>query len=144
MNDEARETLTLISEILEGLGTRVPVELLYRFLEDSPDEERHLSIEDLNEGLRNYLQEYICRDISTNTRVVKLGNIFLPLQAITKWTLEEKYSYLNNCPDYRIVLNSTEGHAGPWNNLVISYPTEEERQKDIEKLIELKLSWTQM
>ena len=73
-----------------------------------------------------------------------MGNLYLPLDAIKKWTTEEGYSYMDSTLKYKLVFNAKEEHAGVFDNLVVSYNTEEERQKDIERLLEMKLSYPQL
>ena len=63
---------------------------------------------------------------------------------VKKWTTEEGYSYMDSALKYKLVFNAKEEHAGMFDNLVVSYNTEEERQKDIERLLEMKLSYPQL
>jgi len=140
MNDELRETLTLLNVVLEGLGSRMVPDLINQFLND----ENGISNEELNEGIENYIKEYLDKDVQEGTRVARFGNLYIPLHAIKKWQMDEKYSYVDNCVKYRIIFNATEGTPSTFNNVIAVYDTEEERNKDIEKLVELKLSWSQV
>lgn len=142
MNEEIRETLSTISIILQGLGTKIPVSLLNQFL--SEDGENQISNSELNESLNEYIKEYLDKDVQSQSRIVKIGELYIPLPAIHKWQIDEKYSYVDSCLKYRIIFNATEGTPGPFNNIVAVYNSKEEREKDIEKLIEMKLSWTQI
>ncbi len=141
---EIRITFSLLEEILQALGTHIPGDLINRYLEDGLDEKEHFTNSDLNEGLENYIKEYLTRDVQTGGRMVRIGGLYLPLQAIKKWNLEEGYSYIDNSLKYKIVINAREEHAGTFDNLVASYDSKEERQKDIERLLEMKLSYPQL
>ena len=118
--------------------------LVGKWFEDDPDEEEHFDNSALNEGLEEYIQKYLTRDLQGQKRMVRMGNLYLPLDAIKKWTTEEGYSYMDSALKYKLVFNAKEEHAGMFDNLVVSYNTEEERQKDIEKLLEMKLSYPQL
>lgn len=141
---ETRYTLKLLSTILHSFGSAMASGLVDRFLEDDPDEEKHFDNSALNEGLEEYVQKYLTRDLQGQRRMVRMGNLYLPLDAIKKWTTEEGYSYMDSTLKYKLVFNAKEEHAGVFDNLVVSYNTEEERQKDIERLLEMKLSYPQL
>ena len=48
------------------------------FLEDDLDEEEHFDNSALNEGLEEYVQKYLTRDLQGQKRMVRMGNLYLP------------------------------------------------------------------
>ncbi len=143
MEEETRLTLSLLSDIISSAGMGKAATILDDYLErlDTDNEE---SISELNLNIEEYLRVYISKDVQTGARMVRLGDSYLPLNAIRKWSREESYSYLDSKPKYKLVLNSKESNPGVFDNVVVFYNTKEEREKDIEKLLEMKLSNTQL
>ena len=138
IGEGVRETLSLVVEILKGFDCKRVAGILEDYLHD--DEELHCPIERVNERLDEYINKYLISDISSGIRMVKMGNVCMPLPAINKWETFEKYSYKDKRMEYRILFNATEGHPNMFANVVAIYYDEKERDKDIEKLLEMKLS----
>ena len=143
MDEELRVTISLLSDIIRTAGMGVAATLLDDFVEKFGGEEEQ-SLSELNLNLEDYQREYISKDVQTNARIVKLGDSYLPLNAIKKWSREDSYSYMKSEPQYKLVLNSKESNPGVFDNVVVLYNSREQREKDIEKLLEMKLSNTQL
>lgn len=138
IGEGVRETFTLLVEIFKAYdSTRVA-----RILEDylSEDEELHSLIEEVNENLNNYINTYLVSDLNSGVKLIRMGNVCLPLPSINKWETFEKYSYKDKRMEYRILFNATEGVPNMFSNVVAIYYDEKERERDIEKLLEMKLS----
>ena len=143
MDEELRVTISLLSDIIRTAGMGVAATLLDDFVEKFGGEEEQ-SLSELNLNLEDYQREYISKDVQTNARIVKLGDSYLPLNAIKKWSREDSYSYMKSEPQYKLVLNSKESNPGVFDNVVVLSNSREQREKDIEKLLEMKLSNTQL
>ena len=138
VNEDLKAVLTLLSIILKGLGTTIPSALIEKFLEEPEDEQEYMSLSELYEELRKYKETHYYNDAGLVPRIVKLGNMFLPLSQIKKWTIRDHYCFKTNEMQYQLLLNETEGHPGLYENLTISYPTIQERDTDLKKLVEMK------
>lgn len=140
MDEEVRMTLEFIEVILRRLGCTTPSTLIDKFLNPSGDEKDFLSNSDLNVRLADYIDDFLPLDVCNGARMIRLGNQYLPLGVISKWKTDEKYSYSKNEQEFRIILNETEGKTTRFDNIVAVYENESQREADIEKLIEMKLS----
>lgn len=143
MEEETRLTLSLLSDIIRSAGMGFAATILDDYLEKL-DTENEESLSELNLNIEEYIKNFISKDVQTGARMVRLGTSYLPLNAIKKWNKEDGYSYLDSKPKYKLVLNSKESNPGVFDNVVVFYDTKEEREKDIEKLLEMKLSNTQL
>lgn len=137
-NDDLRTVFELLSNILKGLGTKVPSGLLDEFLKSQEGEGDVQSLADLVYDLEEYMESHFYNDTGAIPRIIRLENVFLPLNSIKKWKIIDHYNYKNNIMQYQIVLNETEGSPSAFDNLVVNYSNKEDRNKDLEKLIEMK------
>lgn len=133
-------TLNLVSEILQKVGMMTPTELIADYLAGK----KGCGLEWLNWELEQYIANVLAKEIPTGARFVKLENTYLPLNAIKKWEIVNKYSYSSNSVKYNLVINSTDQRPSVYDNVIIEYASADKRQKDIEKLLEMKLSNSQL
>lgn len=141
--EELDLTIELLSGIFLDIGVGKVASILKEYAERQKGD-KPMSLSELNLNLKEYIAKYLVQDINNGSRMVRIGQLYLPLNAIKTWKTEDKYSYLESRMKYDLIINAKDQNPSVFDNQVMSYIDKEERRKDIEKLLEMKLSNPQL